>query len=62
MRLFTHAESGQVTYTPLSLDIAKHSRYILSTMLYTQKKNTHPPPKKILMTPKNHEQKHEVMR
>ena len=40
MRLFTHAESGQVTYTPLSLDIAKHSRYILSTMLYTQKKNT----------------------
>ena len=44
MRLFTHAESGQVTYTPLSLDITKHSRYILSTMLYTQKKNTlHPP-------------------
>ena len=42
MRLFTHAESGQLTYTPLSLDTAKHSRYILSTMLYTQKKN--PPP------------------
>ena len=40
MRLFTHAESGQVTYTPLSLDITKHSRCILSTMLYTQKKNT----------------------
>ena len=40
MRLFTHAESGQVTYTPLGLDITKHSRYILSTMLYTQKKNT----------------------
>ena len=33
----THAESGQVTNTPLSLDTAKHSRYILSTMLYTQK-------------------------
>ncbi len=47
MRLFTHAESGQVTYTPLSLDTAKHSRYILSTMLYTQKKNTPPPKKKI---------------
>ena len=44
MRLFTHAESGQVTYTPLSLDIAKHSTYILSTMLYTQKKNTPAPP------------------
>ena len=42
MRLFTHAESGQLTYTPLSLDTAKHSRYILSTMLYTQKKNTPP--------------------
>ena len=39
MRLFTHAESGQLTYTPLSLDTAKHSRYILSTILYTQKKN-----------------------
>ena len=39
MRLFTHAESGQITNTPLSLDTAKHSRYILSTMLYTQNKN-----------------------
>ena len=43
MRLFTHAESGQLTYTPLSLDTAKHSRYILSTSLYTKRK-TPPPP------------------
>ena len=42
MRLFTHAESGQLTYTPLSLDTAKHSRYILSTSLYTKRKT--PPP------------------
>ena len=45
MRLFTHAESGQLTYTPLSLDTAKHSRYILSTSLYTKRKTggTSPP-------------------
>ena len=43
MRLFTHAESGQLTYTPLSLDTAKHSRYILSTSLYTKRKT--PPPR-----------------
>ena len=43
MRLFTHAESGQLTYTPLSLDTAKHSRYILSTSLYTKRKTTPTP-------------------
>ena len=37
MRLFTHAESGQLTYTPLSLDTAKHSRYIYSPLVCTPK-------------------------
>ena len=50
MRLFTHAESGQLTYTPLSLDTAKHSRYILSTSLYTKRK-TPPPPCGWVMVP-----------
>ena len=54
MRLFTHAESGQVTYTPLSLDITKHSRYILSTMLYTQKKNIPAPPSPLLLSAFHH--------
>ena len=39
MRLFTRAESGQLTYTPLSLDTAKHSN--LHHAVHSKEKRRH---------------------